>query len=493
MLFASAEYLLVFLPLVFILYYWLLSRKIINAAKSWLVLSSLFFYGWWNPVHVPLIIGSIVANFLIGNRLVSLARETEALRLKRIGWFATGVVFNIGLLGYFKYAAFFLENLQILTGNPVSFDSPVLPLAISFFTFTQIAYLADCYKGEVKDYKFSNYVLFVTFFPHLIAGPIVHHREIMPQFAANANFVMRYRNVLVGLILIAIGLGKKVLIADTLARGATAGFDHAETLNFVEAWITSLSYTFQLYFDFSGYTDMALGAALLFNIRMPINFNSPYRASDIRDFWRRWHISLSRFLRDYIYIPLGGSRAGEWRTSTHLLVTFLLGGLWHGASWMFVIWGGLHGLAIVAHRLWMKVGWRMPYWLGWFVTFNFINVTWVFFRAKDIDAAFKVLQGMASVGSTPALINTKWDSVTLFAGLNTGTSQAMFGAVPMVVILTLAFVIVLNPFNSTGRWIAPGAWRRATPLRIAVLGSLGASALMVMLASPYSEFIYFNF
>jgi len=249
-----------------------------------------------------------------------------------------GVISNLALLGYFKYTDFFLENFNLAFDGSVPLLHLALPLAISFFTFQQIAYLVDSYRCETAEYAFLNYALFVTFFPQLIAGPIVHHAEMMPQFASKWNLVKNYKNIATGLFIFSIGLFKKVVIADTFAQWATAGFDQAEYLNLIEAWATSLSYTFQLYFDFSGYTDMAIGAALLFNIKLPINFNSPYKALDIQDFWRRWHITLSRFLRDYIYIPLGGNVKGPFRIYNIILATFILGGIWHGAGWTFVFW-----------------------------------------------------------------------------------------------------------------------------------------------------------
>jgi len=250
-----------------------------------------------------------------------------------------GIAANLLLLAYYKYTHFILENVNLVFGTNYVIPHIVLPLAISFFTFTQIVYLVDSYRGETAEYDLLNYSLFVTFFPHLIAGPIVHHRQIMPQFASRWTLAKRYPNILKGLFIFSIGLFKKVAIADTFAVWADVGFDGGQQLTFFAAWATSLSYTFQLYFDFSGYCDMAIGASLLFNIWLPINFNSPYKALDIQDFWRRWHITLSNFLRDYLYIPLGGNRRSASRTSINLFVTFVLGGLWHGATWMFVIWG----------------------------------------------------------------------------------------------------------------------------------------------------------
>ena len=274
-------------------------------------------------------------NYTIGS---GLAKNSNNRYRKEV--LTIGIVANLLLLGYFKYSDFFITNINSVLNTDMSLLHLALPLAISFFTFQQISYLVDSYRKETHEYDFLNYALFVTFFPQLIAGPIVHHKEMMPQFANVRNKVKNYRNIAIGLFIFSIGLFKKVVIADTFALWATAGFDNAEVLTLLEAWATSLSYTFQLYFDFSGYTDMAIGIALLFNIKLPINFNSPYKALDIQDFWRRWHMTLSRFLKDYIYIPLGGSRKGNYRTYTNLMGTFIIGGLWHGAGWTFVFWGG---------------------------------------------------------------------------------------------------------------------------------------------------------
>lgn len=306
----------------------------------------------------------------------------------------------MALLGYFKYANFFLDNINTTFNTVYVLPPIILPLGISFFTFTQIAFLVDSYRGEAQEYTFLNYLQFVVFFPYLIAGPIVHHREMMPQFQSRWNMAVRYQNIICGLFIFSIGLFKKLIIADTFSIWANAGFNAGgPSLDFFSAWGASLSYTFQLYFDFSGYCDMGIGAALLFNIQLPINFNSPYKALDIRDFWQRWHMTLSRYLRDYLYIPLGGNRCSNLRNHFNLMATFVLAGFWHGASWMFIIWGTLHGVALIVHRVWNRSGFRMPKALAWLLTFNFINIAWVFFRAKTMDDALKVLRGMADVGS----------------------------------------------------------------------------------------------
>jgi alginate O-acetyltransferase complex protein AlgI len=335
-------------------------------------------------------------NYAIGNALI---KNDEGRSITRKQLLIFGILGNVGLLGYFKYGDFFLENLNYLFGLNIPLLFLALPLAISFFTFQQIAYLVDSYRGEVKEYKFINYAVFITFFPQLIAGPIVHHKEMMPQFSNVQNKIINIQNIAIGLLVFSMGLFKKVVLADTFAVWATRGFDEAEALTFVEAWVASLSYTFQLYFDFSGYADMAIGAALLFNIKLPINFNSPYKSVNIQDFWRRWHITLSRFLRDYIYIPLGGKKEGNFKACNNLMITFLIGGVWHGAGWTFIFWGFLHGAALVGHRVWSQMGFKMNAIIGGILTFFFVNFSWVFFRAKEWNDAIKVLSGMFSVDS----------------------------------------------------------------------------------------------
>lgn len=336
---------------------------------------------------------------------------------------------------------------------------------------------------------YLNYTLFVTFFPHLLAGPILHHKEMMPQFDSIKSKVVNYRNIAAGLFLFSVGLFKKVVIADTFAVWANAGFDTAQTLNLIEAWATSLSYTFQLYFDFSGYTDMALGVALLFNIKLPINFNSPYKALNIQDFWRRWHITLSRFLRDYIYIPLGGNRNGEFRTYANLFTVFLVGGLWHGASWMFVAWGALHGIAIVIHRAWQQTGLIMHKYLAWFFTFNFINITWVFFRAEEWQDAQKILGGMIGLQGIvlpERLLKYSNGFDTLFVRFGT-VYEHIDGKAQTTVYLLLVLVMVLMLKNSVQ------LWHEFKTTRLNLLFSLTLFITALSMMSRVSEFLYFNF
>ena len=455
-----------FLPLTFAVYFFLNGRRLTIAAKAWLALCSLFFYAYWNVNYLPLILVSILFNYALGSALTKTLRPKAGERARKAA-LIFGVAANLSLLGYYKYANFFIANLNTLSRAHVSFIKIILPLGISFFTFTQIAYLVDSYKSRVRERDFLNYLLFVSYFPHLIAGPIVHHAELMPQFDEAANKVIRYRNVALGLFVFFIGLFKKAMIADFFAVWANEGFDTAAKLDFLKAWTTSLSYTFQLYFDFSGYIDMAIGASMLFNVRLPRNFNSPYRATDIQDFWKRWHMTLSRFLRDYVYIPLGGNRAGEWETCRNLLVVFLLGGLWHGASWTFIFWGLLHGMAMVIHRLWARFGRALPAALGWFLTFNFVNATWVFFRAKTWGDSIKVLKGMAGISGVP---------ISDFFDLK---KQLVF-----IAMMALVLWLARNSDEMAARF-RPTTGRVLFTITLAFVSLLGITKV--------SEFIYFNF
>ncbi|MCT7464883.1 MBOAT family protein [Aliarcobacter cryaerophilus] len=431
---------------------------------------------------------SIFVNYSVGLSLVN--HEKIKISSKTILIF--GILFNVGLLGYFKYTDFLLENFNGIFGSNIPLPHIILPLGISFFTFTQIAFLVDAYRREAKEYSLVNYMLFVTYFPHLLAGPILHHKEMMPQFASKYNWVKNYRNIALGLFIFSIGLFKKVVIADTFAPWATAGFDTATTLNLIEAWATSLSYTFQLYFDFSGYCDMAIGISLMFNIKLPINFNSPYKALNIQDFWRRWHMTLSRFLRDYIYIPLGGNRKGEFRTYTNLLATFLIGGLWHGAGWTFIIWGALHGIALAIHRFWQSLGFKMNKILAWFITFNFINITWIFFRAKDFESAIKVLGSMFSLDNVvlPNPLVTKLGYLKDF-GIEFGGFIANIdsdGGKTLIPMIFFAFILVLAFKNSMKYLNIKFTINYKFAFFTAFLLIFGLLSL-----NKVSEFLYFNF
>jgi len=405
MLFNSHLFLFAFLPCTLIVFFLLGKRR--EMAAGWLAVSSIVFYGYWNVAYVPLLLLSILANYAFG---AMIGRGRKNLLV----W---GLAFNLGLLGYYKYAHFFLSNLDQLAGLDWQIGRIVLPLGISFFTFTQIAYLLDVYREEAKEYRFIHYLLFVTYFPHLIAGPILHHKEMMPQFERKSTFEPRFDNFSVGLTIFFVGLFKKVMLADGISGYVAPVFGaHASGIepSFVDAWCGALAYTCQLYFDFSAYSDMAVGISRLFGITLPVNFYSPYQAVNVIEFWRRWHMTLSRFLRDYLYIPLGGNRKGKARRYFNLMATMLLGGLWHGAGWTFVIWGGLHGIYLAINHGWhaLKKSLGIPdmgivgRFFGRTATFLSIVAAWVFFRAEDLGSAFSVLRGM--MGLNGVIIPDFW-------------------------------------------------------------------------------------
>lgn len=396
MLFNSYLFLLCFLP-VTLAGFFILARRSNVLAASWLSGASVFFYGWWDYRYVPLLLASITLNYWSS---LQISGSEEPARKR---WLVLATASNLILLAYYKYAGFFLSNLSDLTGHPFPTLNIILPIGISFFTFTQIAFLVDTYQRKVTETRFVHYLLFVTYFPHLIAGPVLHHKEMMPQFARKSIYSPSASNFSVGFTIFFIGLAKKVLIADNLAVYANPLFMEPQSPSLIIAWGGVLAYAFQLYFDFSGYSDMAIGLSRLFGVRLPLNFNSPYKASNISEFWRCWHMTLSRFLRDYLYIPLGGGRRGKSRRYLNLMLTMLLGGLWHGAGWNFVIWGGLHGLYLVIHHAWqafakgMRFSLESQAWkrLATAVTFGAVCVAWVFFRSPDVGVSLDILRGMS--------------------------------------------------------------------------------------------------
>ncbi len=406
MLFNSTEFLFLFLPVVLIGFF-LIAGTSHRLAALWLAVASLFFYGWWNPKFVLLLLASVGFNYgmgyAIGHARVGGAKAPRAKRLLIVALAA-----NLALLGYFKYTNFFLATVNTVVGTGWALRDIVLPLGISFFTFTQIAFLVDTYRGIAKEYNFIHYLLFVTYFPHLIAGPVLHHKEMMPQFGWSSTYRFSYENLSVGITIFCIGLFKKVVIADSISHYVGPVFNAPGAgiqLSFLEAWGGALCYTLQLYFDFSGYSDMAIGLSRLFGVALPLNFHSPYKSVNIIEFWRRWHITLSRFLKDYLYVPLGGNRKGSARRYVNLMVTMLLGGLWHGAGWTYVVWGGLHGIYLGLNHAWRNASKR--WWpngvgtqsiatrvLSVLITFLVVVVAWVVFRADNLRTASTILEVM---------------------------------------------------------------------------------------------------
>jgi alginate O-acetyltransferase complex protein AlgI len=407
MLFNSFVFLFAFLPITLVVFFWLGARGYRQAALGWLGFTSCLFYAYWKPSYLILLLASISLNFLFG-KWIAQARESSPSRAR--AHMIVGVTANLAALCVFKYADFALSSLSAVLGHALPLPGIVLPLAISFFTFNQIAYLVDVYQGEAQEADFLTYLLFVSFFPHLIAGPIVHHKEMIPQFRSSA---LRYNSddIAAGATMFSLGLFKKVAFADTLAPFTDGVFVTTVVqtpLTFAEAWLGAIAFGLQLYFDFSGYSDMAIGLARMFGIRFPLNFFSPYQAHDISDFWRRWHMTLSRFLRDYLYIPLGGNRHGTVRRYANLMVTMLLGGLWHGAAWTYVVWGGLHGTYLVIHHLWragvQRVAPRLSLAqsslgiaLARAVTLLAVFVAWVCFHSPNFASATSLWASMAGL------------------------------------------------------------------------------------------------
>lgn len=522
MLFNSYVFIFLFLPTVLLGFYLIGGRGHHRVAISWLVAASLFFYGWWNPAYLGLILASILFNYAFG---IVLSGPSGA---RRKGALAIGVAANLGLLGYFKYANFFVDNLNLLTGSTLHLETIVLPLAISFFTFQQIAYLVDAYRGETREYNFLHYCLFVTFFPQLIAGPIVHHREMLPQFARDAIYRLNHRNLVIGIAIFSIGLFKKVVLADGVAVFANPVFAAAEagvTLSFFEAWGGGLAYTLQIYFDFSGYSDMAIGLGRMFGIRLPLNFHSPYKALNVIEFWHRWHMTLSRFLAEYLYIPLGGNRRGPSRRYVNLMATMLLGGLWHGAGWSYVLWGGVHGALLVANHGWHAVRRAMGHDLerstapgravSVVLTFIVITFTMVIFRAETLGGSRRMISAMlganglvlpGSVGEALGGFAGSLASIGIFFGEHVPNELASWSQGFTTIFLLLIIVFAMPNTQQIMQRFKPafdtyrGRKALSTPGRLAFAMNARwavATALLFTVAvgslTRVSEFLYFQF
>lgn len=507
MSFSSPFFIFIFLPVVASGYFVCGLFKFQNITKIWLSVASLFFIAYANIYYVPLILFSVSVNFFIGSLIERVRTLTKndfknynSIVNKKAFLFA-GIIFNLALLGYFKYSNFFIDNLNEIFNTDIQLLQIILPLGISYFSFQQIAYLVHVNNGSAVPQSILDYILFVIFFPQLAAGPIVYQANIVPQFIGFHTESNKWNNISIGTFILCVGLFKKLCIADSFAIWANKGFNNVETLSFFEAWGTSLSYTFQLYYDFSGYSDMAIGAARIFNIQIPVNFDSPYKALDIQEFWRRWHITLSLWLRDFLYIPFGGNRRGVFRTYLNLILTFLLAGLWHGAGWTFVLWGGMHGAALIIHRIWKSLGLKMGMMSSWFITFMFVNLAWVFFRANTISDGFAVLKGMC--GFNGIIISKEfanafnwfsgWDFLT-WASSSTKFVIPIQAAVYIAIYSLITFfapnsgqLIGLVPYN--GRMSFKYSYAYVILMLLLFLFSISRFMGNV---SP-TEFIYFNF
>ena len=512
MLFNSFEFAFGFLPITLACFFALSRIGRGLWACGWLALASIFFYGYWAPEYLILLLTSIFANYAFGTAIQKTLVQKSRLRGKQC--LSLAILLNLSALAYFKYANFLVDNLNLALGNQFDLARVVLPIGISFFTFTQIAYLVDTYQGKVRETNPIHYLLFVTYFPHLIAGPILHHAEMMPQFREQATFHFSRANFLSGMLVFLIGLFKKVILADSIQPYVEPVFDAplGQTLTLIEAWGGALAYTLQLYFDFSGYSDMAIGLSRMFNIELPLNFNSPYKAKNITDFWRRWHMTLSRFLREYLYVPLGGNRCSKTQRYSNLMLTMLLGGLWHGAGWTFVIWGGLHGLYLGCNHAWHSISARLtakhsiPTWMlassSIGLTFVCVVFAWVFFRAKDFDHAIRVITAMVNLGSLSLPIDSNLSNwlLSIYPGIYNAPLEAFGG--DRQIAWTLVLLIAIWALPNTQQLIVKLqsiTWPRFAKAPEAIWFSIGAASFWLVLilvineTRGVSEFIYFNF
>ncbi len=488
MLFHSHAFLFLFLPVALLGFFTLGRWASPRAAGLWLTAASLFFYGWWNPRYLPIIVGSVLVNYLCGAAIAGAVSKDDRPRARR--FLTAGITANLLLLAVYKYAGFVVANLGAIVGSHWTLSHIELPLAISFFTFTQIAYLTDAYHGRTREYDLGHYSLFVTFFPHLIAGPIVLYRSLMPQFARPETYRFQGANFAAGLTLLVCGLAKKVLVADSISPIANGVFNSAASgahPGALAAWTGAIAYSLQLYFDFSGYSDMAIGLARMFNTRFPLNFDSPYKAGDIIDFWRRWHITLSTFLRDHLYIPLGGNRLGPVRRYVNLFITMLLGGLWHGAGWTFILWGGLHGAYLCLNHGWLRVtagqGWAQSTaarFAGRGATLLAVIVGWVVFRAANLTTAVGLLTSMAGRRGLGARATATGQELAILA---------LAAAIALLAPNSQELFRVALPAKET-QDSAPAIWRWTAAQ--AALASV-VFALAVLHLSRISDFLYFQF
>lgn len=507
MLFNSYIFIFVFAPLVIAVYFALNHFKLYKAGMAFLLGMSMWFYGYFNPWYLIVIISSILVNYFL-YRKIKASRpkgdnragkptdfrgdaKAESLRTKGSGkvFWLVGIIWNVGLLVWFKYMDFFISNVNLLFGGNIKLLHIALPLGISFFTFQQISFITDAYKGEVGEYGFLDYACFVAFFPQLIAGPIVTHDELVCQFSDTAKKRINVENINRGLYLFAIGLAKKVILADTFADAATHGFAISGQLNTRTAIITMLSYTLQLYFDFSGYCDMATGIAKMLNIDLPANFNSPYKAVNISDFWKRWHMTLTRFLTKYIYIPLGGSRKGKVRTLINVFVVFAISGFWHGADWTFVIWGIMHGIMMIIYRLGRKIWDKIPKLITWFFTFVFVNIAWVFFRADSLSQAWNVVKALFGFkfAAPDYVFYEVFRLVELRKVLSLANIEARFPHALIWIFMIVGLYFALIARNSTEKM------KRFKPTVVRAIATVFLLAWSICSLSGLSEFLYFTF
>ncbi|MBQ8057058.1 MAG: MBOAT family protein [Ruminococcus sp.] len=486
MLFNSYIFLLLFLPLVIVGYFSLNHFKLYRLAMIFVLIMSLWFYGYFNAYYLLIMIASIVMNY-VAYKYINKYKDRIVIK-RTIA--ATAIVINVAALFYFKYYDFFIENINALFKTDFTLMHIVLPLGISFFTFQQLSFVIDSYKGDVPQYNIIDYACFVTYFPQLVAGPIVTHDELVPQFEDKSKKSFRWDNFSKGLFAFTLGLSKKVLIADMMGNAVNWGYANLYELDSINALIVTLCYTIQIYFDFSGYSDMAIGMGKMMNIDLPLNFNSPYKALTINDFWNRWHMTLTRFFKKYIYIPLGGNRKGVFRTYLNMMIVYLISGIWHGANWTFIFWGVCHGLfCIISRHNKIRLDKLHPV-LNWIITFSFVNLMWIFFRADSIGDAVYIIQviagGNISGGIHPELVNSflsaEWNIISYAISIVREYNHLiLIGYIILSLIATLGMKNVYERVQT----LKP---KFSTTMMISVL-----LTLCIMSFSGVSTFLYFNF
>lgn len=482
MLFNSYYFIIYFLPLVLFGYYSLHKRNHHSMAMVFMIIASFFFYAFNSVYYLILLISSIICNWIVSKIII---------KTKGKVFLFIGIIFNIIIIAYFKYFDFAVSNINILFNSEINVHNIMLPLGISFYTFQQISYLIDSYRGETENYNLLDYIAFVSFFPQLVAGPIVLHSELIPQFRNRDRWIFNYERFSEGLYFFTIGLFKKVMIADQFGKTVIWTWTDIYSRSSLELLLTMLFYTLQIYFDFSGYSDMAIGIAKMFNLDLPINFNSPYRAISITDFWKRWHMTLTRFLTKYIYIPLGGNKKGKYRTYLNILLVFLISGLWHGANWTFILWGILYGVLQIIERVFGKIIIKIPKCISWFTTFVIVNLLWVLFYAPNISDAFYVWKKIFSLDSlyiNSELYNLfKREEIEVVLSMigKMGSLSSKYSWWYMVIYVCIAFFICLFCKNLYEKKFVPTI-RKAIILPIIALWS-------VLSLSGVSTFLYFNF
>ena len=489
MLFNSYIFLFLFLPLVLLGYYGLSYIKQDKLALGYVTCMSMWFCGYASIESFVILLVSIFANFF----LVACMSRAKGRYGRKLLLFI-GVLWNIGILFCFKYYDFFIENINAVLKTDIALLRLVLPLGISFYTFQQLSYVIDYYWGDCEKYGFLEYTAYVTFFPKLIQGPIAYHGEVIPQFCKEENRRLNYDNLSKGIYAFALGLAKKVLIADTFSKIVTLGYDNIRDLNSPSAFLVMVCYSLQLYFDFSGYCDMAYGIGLFFNIELPFNFNSPYKADSIRDFWDRWHVTLTRFFTKYVYIPLGGSRKGNFRTYLNVMIVFLVSGLWHGANWTFILWGAMHGICSVLERfkLSKKIMSRIPKVVRVVVTFILVTFAWSLFRADSIAQAKELWDQLfhAGWGEIYAPITEVFNDIIEMKVLYRMGFSGMISSYPGLLLVLFTLVVLLSCFFMRNTQ-EKAENTRFTNGRILVIVGLMIWSILSM--SEVSEFLYVNF